>query len=277
MSWKGLILVSGLLGGLSRFFIKDQVGRMGVFQMGFWQDFWKMVMLLGLMGWLGMRGEWWQAGLIMVYGLVVGIGIGAFNSAVREDLSGTTVLSYTLSQIGIVVGATLLLGEWRYFDFHTSEGWHNLLVLGLGLGGFLVYSGVKLWVKWSRMVLLSVLINVGANLLTKKVMDLGWDVVFVLGWQEVGMWLVSWLMLRKRGQEVVREVGGVGYAVMQLGGLGIYLKLMQTQPLSMLSIMRRVSIIGASLVVAFVGFGEHKKLSWRQVVGLGLGLLAFVV
>ncbi len=178
-------------------------------------------------------------------------------------------------------GATLLLGEWRYFDPGTPDGWRNLLMLGLGLGGFLIYSGVRLRVKWNKMVLLTVAINVGANLFIKRLMGLGWNIVFVLGWQEMGMWLVNWLMLKKLGQGIVKDkkeiLRGLGYGVMQLSGLGMYLKLMQTQPLSMLSVMRRVAIIGASLVVAFVGFGEHKRLGWRQWLGLGLGLLAFAV
>ncbi len=281
MNWKLLVLVSGLLSGLSRFFVKDQVGRMGVFQMGFWQDFWKMMIMFSLMWWLRIGGEWWQVVVIIAYGVVMGIGIGAFNSALREDMSGTTVLAYTLSQMGIIVGATLLLGEWRYFDLGTPDGWRNLLTLGLGLGGFLIYSGVKLRVKWNKMVLLTVAINVGANLFIKRLMNLRWNIVFILAWQEMGMWLVNWLMLKKLGQGIVKDkveiLRGLGYGVMQLSGLGIYLKLMQTQSLSMLSIMRRMAIIGASLVVAFVCFGEHKRLGWRQWLGLGLGLLAFVV
>lgn len=279
--WQVVIVLSGAMAGLSRLITKDQASRMGVFQMAFWQDLVAITILFVMMVLMGVTVSWWGAVMYVLYGLVLAIGVGAFNSAVRDDMTGATVMSYALSQIGIVIGAMILLSEWRYFDPTQIEGIKNIMMVGLGLTGLLMYGGMKLDVKWSRMIWLSVLINVGGNLFTKHLMNLQWDPVVMLFWQGVGMLIGNMVMMRRKRQKVVMKLVEVSkaslFALLRIGGLWSYLILMQSQPISILSITRRVAIIVVTLVIAWVVYGEHKRLSRKQWIGLLMGGAAFLL
>lgn len=282
ISWQVAVLFSGLLAAVSQSLGKRQVEKYSAVVVEFWRAL-GVILSLVVFGGLGLEVfELQMAGWIMLYGGFSVFGLAAYLAASRVDFSGTSVLSYSLSQLGIVGLSAVVLGEWVYFDVRVLQGKVNLLALVLALMVFYLYAGRgekrKHKYSWLGMLLFSISFNVVGNVFVKYALSLGVSSLAFLFWSYLGGLGGAFVVLKLRGQKIwlrkVRDFGeSVMYGVVGVLGVFVYLEVLQKEPLSLASLVRRMATVSFSVMSGLFLFEERKKLKMRQMVGLGLGLV----
>lgn len=275
IGWQGAVLISGVLSGVAQSIGKRQVGQMSAFQSGVLRDGTILAIMFGL--------TWWQGGgFFGVYSLVwIGIGLlesvmqAAYYSASREELSATVIFSYPLSSVLIVGLSGAMFGEWQYFDPRTVMGLSNIGALLLIIWMMLGYQHHRLGkTRWSTKIFLSSMMVVVSNLAAKwAVSTLGLAPSGYLVYEYVGLLAggLAYVTLRGQGMAVgLKNVGwGVGQGILFALSVLLFVEVLRSNPLSLASLLRRVTIVGVTVLVGLIYYREGKGMKKEAVWRLG--------
>lgn len=275
--WQLIVFASGLMTGFSHFMRKSQLNRLGVFQAGFWKDFSSLV--LGLV--LVMSSPftfhpmgWW----ILAAGFLAGVGNGAYMSALRGDMSGTSAFGTSAGQLFILLGSFLFLGEWKYFEPSSFQGVVNLLSVIIFFIGMWLYSEAKLG-KWWKMMFISIFTNVLVNLGSKYVLGYGLGAAENTMLLYLGTLAGDAVLLLWRKQTIWIGKKDISLSLFQglLGGFSVYLYVtaLEIAPLSLVSITRRVAAMIFTIFIGMMWFGERKSITPKKIIGLVMALAVF--
>lgn len=278
--WQLIVFLSGIVTGFSHFVRKSQLHRLGVFQVGFWKDISSMgvaVLLYLLLTPQALRPElWW----VVAAGFGAALGNGAYMSALRGDMSGTSTFSTSAGQLFILLGSFVWFGEWRYFEPTNVQGLINLVCVVLFFGGMYLYNSDSSKVlRWWKLILLGVFFNVLVNFAAKYLSDVEVSSAQSTMGLYFGNVLGDVLLLAWKKQRAWIGLKDVSLGLLQgaLGGFAVflYLQAMSIGPLSLVSITRRVAIMGFTILMGMTVFGERKTVTWKKVVGLVMALAVF--
>lgn len=275
--WQVIVFASGLMTGFSHFMRKSQLDRLGVFQAGFWKDLSSLILGVFLVISSGATFHpmgWWVVGA----GFLAGVGNGAYMSALRGDMSGTSAFGTSAGQLFILLGSFLFLGEWKYFEPTNLQGLVNLVSVVIFFAGMWLYSEAKVG-KWWKMMLVAISTNVAVNLLSKYVLGYGVGAAENTALLYLGTLVGDSVILLMRKQSIMIGKTDIYLGLFQglLGGLSVYLyvKALEIAPLSLVSITRRVAVMAFTIFIGMMWFGERKTITWRKVVGLTMALAVF--
>ncbi len=282
MIWQLAVIATGFLSGLAQIVGKKQVGQMSAFQSGLMRDLMTWAIVIWIFVKEGNFHFAWPAVVIVGVGILESISIAAYFSALRSGMAATAVFSYPLSQLLIVLFAALLFGEWKYFDLHTSRGMINILALVLTSILMIVYGGKGKVQKfhWSTALFVSAVITALGNIQSKwAVTTLGYSAATAMFWEYLGIVMGGTMFVYGRGQNLKLGWKNWGWGVVQGILFGVsalwYITLLKTSPLGISSLMRRVTIVLVTLLAAFLGYREDKKMSAKQSLSLILGIIIF--
>lgn len=283
MSWQIAVIVTGMLSGLSQVIGKRQVERMSAFQSGLLRDATVLVMAIALAFWQGGLRLEWQAGVMFLMGLVESFAIAAYFAAQRQNMAATAVFSYPFSQLMTILMAGIFFAEWQYFDIRHTRGVVNMLALLATLTLMMVYQGrdrLKGRLKWSWLLFFSAVIVSISSIESKwAVSSVGYSPIEAMLYEFGGIVVgsVGYVIVRKQGMRVGREnlVWGVLQGILFGAATIWYYDLLKTSPLGISSLIRRVTIVLLAASAGLWGYGEGKKMSVRQWIAIGLGLLVF--
>lgn len=286
MSWQAGVIATGVISALAQMVGKRQVMRMGAFQSGVIRDLTTLVLVGGVVLARGMVPQSipWQAGVIFLVGVMESVSMAAYYAAQREEMAATAVFAYPLSQLLIVLLSSIFFAEWKYFDLHTSQGMINTLAVGLTLGLMLMYREGKNKIKgrfrWSWVLIFSAVIVAFANIQSKwAVSQLHYPPATAMVYEFAGILLGGTVYVRAKKQSLRVGWGNMGWGVLQgllFGGSALwYLTLLTNHPLAIASVMRRVTIVLMTAGAGLWGWGEHRRLSFRQIAALVAGLAVF--
>lgn len=285
--WQIIILFSGALSAIGQSFGKNQVNKFGAFQVGFWRDTATLViagLFLISIGFAHMQYFW----IVFVYGLVMSFTVAAYLAAIRDDFSGATVFSYSISQILIILFSSVLFGEWIYFSPLTIQGRGNILAVVLMIASFMLYrGGFRILRKWDKMLFLAIIMNVFGVLFAKHMLgNLRMSIYEFLVYQNIGMLAGSAFFVLRKKQTVLlggrNILMGLAQGVFVTAGVMIYLTIIKDiAPLSLASMTRRVATVLLTAGSGLFLFKEHKaldkKTGWSLVLGLAVFVLILVV
>jgi len=261
---------------------KRQVHEMTTLQGGVIRDLAGMVLLLLPFA------VWAQPAPILMVALSImngGLGVLAialFYMATRNSFSGATVFGYLTSQLLIVAASSLIFAEWVYFDPRTMHGLLNILALGMTGGAMLVYTkSLALGGNWLKLILVSGVINALGNLISKYVVTHGMGVLAHAFWIQLGLAAGGLLALRLRGQDLrVGKKGiviGAWQGVLAVVAPMIYVFVLTQHPLSLASMVKRMSTIMVTSLAGLWYYREREKMGKRAWMSLGLALMAFIL
>ncbi len=290
--WQIAVALTGIISGLSQTIGKRQTRHMSAFQSGVIRDVTTLAMVAVVYIWQGNFRFEWPMALFLVMGVMESVSIAAYFAAQREHMAATAVFSYPFSQLLIVLMAGFFFGEWHYFDIRNWQGMINTWALittlvlmawyGAPKSGEKIVKQVGKGRRWLWMLVGSAMVISLSNIQSKwAVASLHYSPTVAMLWEFAGLVVggLGYVMWSKQG--LPKGVKNWGWGVLQglLFGWGAwwYVGLLTTAPLGVASILRRVVIVLVTITAALWGFGEWKKLSWRQGVTLGLGLLVFGV
>lgn len=284
MSWQIAVILTGILAALSQVVGKRQVGRMSAFQSGVIRD----VTVLGMVGvmclWQGGVRLEWQGIVILVMGVLESVAIAAYFAAQRSHMAATAVFSYPFSQLLIVLLAGIFFAEWKYFDIRHTQGIFNVLALIVTMILMVFYQSgdkrVKGKLKWSWLLTFSALIVAVSNIESKWAMTtLQYSPAAAMLYEFVG--IVSGGLIYVYGKRQGMRVGWINllWGIVQGLLFGVatiwYMGLLKTSPLTLASLIRRVTIVLLTASAGLWGYGEGKAMGVRQWVAIGMGLIVF--
>lgn len=281
LSWQVVVLFSGFLSALGQTIGKRQVDRFGAFQVGFWRDVATLsiasVILAG-MGITHLKYFW----ILFVYGLALSFSLAAYTAATRDDFSGSTVFSYSISQIMIILFSSVLFAEWVYFNPMSWYGRWNLLAVVLMIVSFVLYRGkAKVLRKWDKLIFVAIFMNVVGNLFAKYLLGtLGMSVYEMLVYQNIGMLVGGMYFVRRRGQTLKLGTSNILLGLVQgvfiTSGVIMYLTILSgPAPLSLVSMTRRIATVLLTTSSGLFLYKESKKLDKRMGWAMVLGLVVF--
>lgn len=284
MIWQLAVIATGFLSGLAQVVGKRQVGEMSAFQSGLMRDLMTWVIVIWIFVKEGNFSFGWPAAVIVGVGVLESISIAAYFSALRSGMAATAVFSYPLSQLLIVLFAAMLFGEWTYFDLQTTRGMVNIFALVLTSILMIVYGGkgkIQKF-KWSTALFVSAVITALGNIQSKwAVSTLGYSAATAMFWEYLGIVLGGAVFVYGRGQNLKLGWKSWGWGIVQGILFGVsalwYITLLKTSPLGISSLMRRVTIVLVTLLVAFLGYREDKKMNAKQGFSLILAIVIFVL
>lgn len=286
MIWQLAVIATGFLSGLAQIVGKRQVGAMGAFQSGVIRDASSLIFSIVVLWFtIGIPSNLpWQALAIFAMGIIESVSLAAYFAAQRQEMAATAVFSYPFSQLLIILLSGIFFAEWRYFDITTTQGLFNILALVLTLGLMIVYQGgktkIKGKVRWSTALLLSGVIIAVSNIQSKWAMSvLHYSPAQAMLYEYAGLLLGGCTYMIWKKQTIVTAKANIAWGILQ----GIlyavstiwYTSLLVEYPLGISSIMRRVTIVLMTVMVGLWGYGEQKRLSFRQILTLLLGLIVF--
>lgn len=283
MPWQVVTILTGLISGSAQVVGKRQVHRMSAFQSGLLRDFASFVVVSLLILWGGSLWLDWRVALIVILGLLEAVGMAAYFAATREHMSATVVFSYPLSQVLIVLSAGAFFSEWRYFDPRHFQGAVNISALVLTLLLLTGYQGGRVKggkLRWSWLLVMSASVVAVSNIVVKWAVSVA-DIspVDYLFYEYVGLLLGGSIFLYGRGKHT--RLGkhdlalGIVQGVLAVTGAIVYMSVLRFYPLSLASILRRVTIVMVTMLSGFFVFGERKGLTRGQWVRIGLGIVVF--
>lgn len=286
--WQMAVIATGVLSGLAQIAGKRQVSQMGAFQGGVIRDTASLLFVLAILLFTtGLPDLFtWQAALIFVVGIMESVSLAAYFAAQRQEMAATAVFSYPFSQLLIVLMSGFFFAEWKYFDVHTIQGSVNTLALLLTFGLMIVYQGgkgkMKGKIRWSTALALSAIVIAVSNIESKWAMStLHYTPAQAMLYEYTGLILGGSVYMILKKQSIVTNKLNVLWGMLQGSLYAIstywYIALLTDHPLGISSVMRRVTIVLMTVVAGLWGWGEHKRLTWRQMVTLGLGLLVFAL
>lgn len=286
--WQIGVIATGLLSGLAQIVGKRQVSQMGAFQGGVIRDIASLLFVLIVLTFTtGLPNLFtWQAGIIFVMGVVESVSLAAYFAAQREEMAATAVFSYPFSQLLIILMSGVFFAEWKYFDFHTTQGILNLSALLLTFGLMIVYQGgkekIKGKVRWSTALVLSAVIVAVSNIESKWAMSvLHYTPAQAMLYEYAGLIAggVIYLIWKRQSLRTnkINILWGFLQGLLYAISTYWYIDLLTDHPLGIASLMRRVTIVLLTVVAGLWGWGEHKRLSWRQMATLGLGIIIFAI
>lgn len=280
--WQIVVLFSGALSSVSLTIGKHLVGKYSAFQIGFWRDLGAITIAIILFI-AGGYGSPSNAILIVIYGFFVTFTVGAYLSANRDDFSGSTVFAYSMSTVFIVISSGFVFSEWVYFDPRGLQGLVNIAALVLTLVAFSIYSqgrkGQKIW--WSSKILLSVFGNVAGNVFVKYMVNGGVAPAQFLLYQYVGMVAGGTVYVISRRKKVFLGLKDSALGLLQglfmACGVLIYLFVLQSNPLSLANLVRRIATVLLTTSSGLFLFKESKSMDRRMRRSLFLGLIVFTL
>lgn len=284
MNWQIAVILTGVLSGLAQVVGKKQVGSMSSFQSGLMRDLVTFAIVFFIYISEGNFHLAWPVIVIVGIGILESISIAIYFSAIRSGLAATAVFSYPFSQLLIVLSAGIMFGEWKYFDVTTMRGIVNILALVLTSVLMVVYGGqakVKQY-KWSTALFISAVITVLGNIQSKwAVTTLGYTAATSMFFEYLGIVLGGIMFVYGRGQNLKLGLKAWGMGALQGVLFGVsalwYVDLLTTSPLGISSLMRRVTIVLVAVVFGLLGYREGKKMSVKQMVSLGIGIVIFAM
>lgn len=282
MNWQIWVLLSGVLTGLGQMIGKSQIHKISASQMGIIRD--SAGLLVAVVLWIAMgsvNGGWQMIAGVM-NGAMVAVGVAIYFVAVRSSFSGASMFGYLISQILIVASSAFIFGEWIYFDPATTRGIGNILVLLLTILSMLFFTqSIKIGKKWFGLIFLSALINMAGNLVAKSIVSGPTNVWAYFLAEQTGLTLagVAILVIRRQNLRIGWENARVGVlqGIVAILGPIIYLNVLSVEPLSLASLVRRIASIIVTSVAGLWWYKEGKQLGRRGWIGLGMGLVAFLM
>lgn len=286
MNWQIAVILTGFLSGLSQIVGKRQVGNMGAFQSGILRDSATFALVLGILIWQkGLPNQIpWQAWAIFGVGILESVSMAAYFSAQRAEMAATAVFSYPFSQLLIILMSGFAFSEWKYFDVTTTLGVVNILALILTFALMIIYQGGKEKItgriRWSNVLVLSAIVVAISNIESKwAVSQLHFSPALSMIYEYLGLLVggIVYVVVKKQGMRVGWRSVGWGMIQGLLFGVSAlwYVAILADHPLGISSMMRRVTIVLMTVVVGLWGWGEHKRLTWRQLLTLALGIIVF--
>lgn len=286
MNWQIAVIVTGVLSGLAQVVGKKMVMQMGAFQGGVIRDATILVMVVGvLMFGGGIPLSWsWPVVAIFGFGILESVSLALYFSAIRTQMAATTVFSYPFSQLLIILFSGIFFAEWQYFDVSNIRGLVNVIALILTLALMMLYQGngvkIKGRIRWSNALIFSAVIVALTNIESKwAVSTLGYSPAQAMLYEYLGLLAggLGYVYLNKQTLKVGWSNLGWGMVQGVLFGLSSlwYVALLKDNPVGISSLLRRVTIVLISLMAAFWGYREGRKLTTRQIVCLGIGILIF--
>lgn len=285
VGWEIAVVVAGILSGVAQSIGKRQVERMSSFQSGILRDgtiLFVMVVLVLMFG----GGEWNSYSWVWILmGLLESVMMAAYYSASRTELASTVIFSYPLSSVLIVLFSGIMFGEWQYFDFRTIEGIFNIVSLFLIIWLMLTYQGSRLQkTRWSTKIFLSSLMVVVSNLMAKwavstlGLMPAGYMVYEYLGLVVGGL---AYVLLRRQGVVVgvINTLWGVVQGLLFSLSILIFAEVLKIYPLSLASLVRRVTIVLVTVAVSMLWYKEGKGMKrgqWLRLLGAVFVLLVMM-
>lgn len=285
VGWEIAVVVAGILSGVAQSIGKRQVERMSSFQSGIIRDgtiLFVMVVLVLMFG----GGEWNSYSWVWILmGLLESVMMAAYYSASRTELASTVIFSYPLSSVLIVLFSGIMFGEWQYFDFRTIEGIFNIVSLFLIIWLMLTYQGSRLQkTRWSTKIFLSSLMVVVSNLMAKwavstlGLMPAGYMVYEYLGLVVGGL---AYVLLRRQGVMVgvINTLWGVVQGLLFSLSILIFAEVLKIYPLSLASLVRRVTIVLVTVAVSMLWYKEGKGMKrgqWLRLLGAMFVLLVMM-
>ena len=286
MDWRIAVVMTGVMSALSQIIGKRQVANMSAFQSGLIRDVTTLTLVVGLTmvsGDLTWRGYEW---VFVTLGIFEAVSIAAYFSAQREEMSATAMFSYPLTQLLIILAAGIFFQEWRYFDPRTVVGLVNTLgvvTLVVLMSLFQQNQKGKPRGSWSTKLLLSSLVVVASNLIAKwGVGTIGYSPVAYMLWEYLGVVVGGAIFVYGRGLNLRVGAREWGWGVVQgiMFGLGAiwYVGILAENPLSLASVIKRVTVIVVMVVAGLWGYGEGRRLSaWQKWMLLGSAVVFGVV
>ncbi len=288
MSWQIAVIFTGVISALAQIVGKRQVSQMGAFQSGVIRDIASLVFVLVVLSFTTGIPELftWQAVAIFIFGILESVSLAAYFAAQRQEMAATAVFSYPFSQLLIILMSGFAFAEWRYFDVHTVQGIVNSVALILTFGLMIVYQGgkeeIKGKIRWSTALVLSAVIISVSNIESKWAMSvLHYTPAQAMLYEYAGLILGGsvYMILKKQSMQTskINILWGLLQGTLYAVSTYWYIGLLTDHPLGISSVMRRVTIVLMTVVAGLWGWGENKRLTWRQIVTLILGLLVFVL
>lgn len=286
MSWQVAVILTGVISALAQMVGKRQVSKMGAFQGGVIRDGTTLLLVIVILLFNGgiPWGLPWQAIVIFGVGLMESVSMALYFAAQRTEMAATAVFSYPFSQLLIILLSGFAFGEWKYFDVQTMQGAVNLVALALTLTLMIVYQGgkgrLKSRIRWSNALVLSAIIVAISNLQSKwAVSTLHYAPAQAMIYEYAGLLTGGLLYVKMRKQTLKVGWENAGWGVVQGFLYGVsafwYIALLTDHPLGISSVMRRVTIVLMTVAAGLWGWGEHQRLTWRQLLALLMGLVVF--
>ncbi len=285
VGWEIAVFVAGILSGVAQSIGKRQVERMSSFQSGILRDGTILLVMVVLVLMFG-GGEWNSYSWVWIFmGLLESVMMAAYYSASRTELASTVIFSYPLSSLLIVLFSGIMFGEWQYFDFRTIEGIFNIVSLFLIIWLMLTYQGRRLQkTRWSTKIFLSSLMVVVSNLMAKwavstlGLMPAGYMVYEYLGLVVGGL---VYVLLRRQGVVVgvINTLWGVVQGLLFSLSILIFAEVLKIYPLSLASLVRRVTIVLVAVAVSMLWYKEGKGMKrgqWLRLLGAMFVLLVMM-
>ncbi len=282
MNWQIWVLLSGVLTGLGQMIGKSQIHKISASQMGIIRDSAGLIVAVALWVAMGSVNGGWQMIAGVMNGAMVAVGVAIYFVAVRSSFSGASMYGYLISQVLIVASSAFIFGEWVYFDPATTRGIGNIFVLLLTILSMLFYTqSIKIGKKWFGLIFLSALINMAGNLVAKSIVSGPTNVWAYFLAEQTGLTLagVAILVIRRQNLRIGWENARVGVlqGIVAVMGPIIYLNVLSVEPLSLASLVRRIASIIVTSVAGLWWYKEGKQLGRRGWIGLGMGLVAFLM
>lgn len=284
--WQIAVIATGVLSGLAQIVGKRQVSEMGAFQGGVIRDVASLIFVLVLLIFTtGIPDLFtWQAAAIFVFGIVESVSLAAYFAAQRQEMAATAVFSYPFSQLLIILMSGAFFAEWKYFDVQTTQGLVNSVALVLTFGLMIVYQGgkekIKGKIRWSTALVLSAVIVSLSNIESKWAMSvLRYTPAQAMLYEYAGLILggTMYMALKKQSMQTstINILWGLLQGTLYAVSTYWYIGLLTDHPLGIASVMRRVTIVLMTVVAGLWGWGERKRLTWRQMATLILGIIIF--
>ena len=286
MSWQASVIATGVISALAQIVGKRQVSKMGSFQSGVIRDGATLILVMVILLFKGgiPTGLPWQAWVIFGVGLLESVSMALYFAAQRSEMAATAVFSYPLSQLLIILLSGVAFGEWKYFNVQTTQGIINLVALALSLALMIVYQGGKSQIKgkirWSNALAISAVIVALSNIESKWAMaQLHYSPAHAMIYEYAGLLVGGLVYVKMRKQTLRIGWENVGWGTLQglLYGISAlwYMALLTNYPLGISSVMRRVTIVLMTVTAGLWGWGEQRRLTWRQGLALSMGLIVF--
>jgi uncharacterized membrane protein len=285
MSWQVAVIFTGVISALAQIVGKRQVSKMGAFQGGVIRDASTLLLVSIILLFHGgiPSGLPWQALVIFGVGLAESVSMALYFAAQRTEMAATAVFSYPASQLLIILLSGIAFGEGKYFDVRTLVGLANTIALILTMALTIIYQAkgkVGGRLRWSNALVVSAIIVAISNLESKwAVSTLHYTPAQAMIYEYAGLLSGGLMYVKLRKQTLRVGWANLGWGVAQglLYGVSAfwYIALLTDHPLGISSVMRRVTIVLMTVVAGLWGWGERRRLTWRQGLALALGIVVF--
>jgi len=280
--WQLAVIATGILSAIAQSIGKRQVTYMSAFQSGLLRDL-TIFSIIAIIFVSQGTFSWSPLNFFFVaIGILESIMMAAYYSASRQEMAATSVFSYPFSSILIIITSGFLFGEWKYFDFTTTQGIANIATTILTLILISNFQNGKIKLSsWNIKLILSATMVAGANIVQKwAIATIGLRPAGYMIYEYAGLIIggIIFVYGRKLNLKLTKKdfVWGIFQGILFAISILWYGEILRTYPLSLSSIIRRIAIVLGTTFAGLIIFGEHKSMSKSRYIQMFIDIIILV-